>query len=59
MNKFDIPVNITVLAKDEADAEQLVLHHLKAASLVVDNPDILDYELIVYIPEELTQSCCC
>lgn len=57
--KFDIPVNIEVYAKDESTAEQLVLQYLRTASSVISDPDIGDYELVNFVPSDLSNSCCC
>ena len=56
---FDIPVNIRVVAKDEATAEQLVLQYLRLAEDTISDPDIGDYELFEFVPSELAKSCCC
>lgn len=56
---YDIPVNIQVLAKDESTAEQLVMQYLRTASSVISDPDIIEYELVEFVPEDLKQSCCC
>jgi len=56
---FDIPVNIKVVAKDEATAEQLVIQYLRTAEACLGDPDVIDYELFQFVPSELAQSCCC
>ena len=56
---FDIPVNIRVVAKDEATAEQIVLQYLRIAEDTISDPDIGDYELFEFVSNDLSQSCCC
>jgi len=57
--KFDIPVNIEVYARNESDAEQRVLLYLREAAAVISNPDIGEYEIFEFVPADLSQSCCC
>lgn len=56
---FDIQVSIKVLAKDEATAEQLVIQYLRTAESAISDPDIIEYELLEFIPADLKNSCCC
>lgn len=57
MEKFDIQVTITVTAMTENEAEGTVMKHLKAADMVLGNPDIVEWELTEFVPNEL-KSCC-
>lgn len=57
--KFDIPINFEITAKDEKEAEQIILQYLRTAEKVIDAPDITEYELIEFVPNELSKSCCC
>lgn len=57
--KFDIPINISILAKDEAEAERVVLAYLRTAGKVIDCPELIDYELFEFVSNDLSQSCCC
>ena len=57
--KFDIPINLTVFAKDEQEAEGIALNYLRDAYLTLANPDIEEYELFEFVPSDLAQSCCC
>jgi len=57
--KFNIPINFEVTAKDEKEAEQIILQYLRTAEKVIDAPDIAEYELLEFVPSELSQSCCC
>ena len=59
MEKFDIQVAISILAEDEKDAEHKTMLFLKNATVVTGNPDIIDWELIEFIPEDLRKSCGC
>ena len=59
METYDIPVTITVLAKTEQDAEREVMLHLKAADVVLANPQIREWELTEFVPADLKNSCCC
>lgn len=59
MKKYDIQVTVSVLAKTEADAEREVMLHMKAADVVLANPNVLEWELIEFIPSDIKQSCCC
>jgi hypothetical protein len=59
MEKFDIQVTISVIAKDESDAETKTMLFLKEGSIVTGNKDILDWELTEFVPNELNASCCC
>lgn len=59
MKKYDIQVTITVLAKEEKDAEQVVTTFLKDADVILSNPDVVDWEFTEFIPTDLKQSCCC
>ena len=59
VENFDIQVNIKVLAKNEAEAEHAVLTYLRTAGKVIDAPDIIDYELLNFVPADLKNSCCC
>ena len=57
--KFDIPINISILAKDEKEAEQKVMTYLRNAGRIVGDPDLIDYELFEFVSNDLSQSCCC
>lgn len=59
MQKYDIQVTITVLAKDEAEAEGKVSDFLKYSTMTMGSPDINDWEFTEFVPSELKQSCCC
>ena len=59
MQKYDIQVTISVLAKTEADAEREVMLHMKAADVVLANPHVIEWELTEFVPSDLKQSCCC
>ena len=59
MEKFDIQVTVSVIAKDENDAEEKTMLFLKEATIVTSNKDILDWELTEFVPNELNASCCC
>ena len=59
MKKYDIQVTVSVLAKTEADAEREVMLHMKAADVVLANPNIIEWELVEFIPSDIKQSCCC
>jgi hypothetical protein len=59
MQKYDIQVTVSVLAKTEADAEREVMLHMKAADVVLANPNVIEWELIEFIPSDIKQSCCC
>jgi hypothetical protein len=59
MEKYDIQVTVSVLAKTEADAEREVMLHMKAADVVLANPNVIEWELIEFIPSDIKQSCCC
>lgn len=59
MKKYDIQVTITVLAKDEPEAESKVSDFLKYAIITMGSPDINDWEFTEFIPADLKQSCCC
>lgn len=59
MEKFDIQVTVSVIAKDERDAEEKTMLFLKEATIVTSNKDVLDWELTEFVPNELNQSCCC
>ena len=59
MQKYDIQVTVSVLAKTEADAEKEVMLHMKAADVVLANPNVIEWELIEFIPSDIKQSCCC
>ena len=61
--KFDIPINFTVEAKDEAAAIEELLSFIKTAVFTVGKEeDIVDYELFEFIPEhsfEAAEESCC
>ena len=57
--KFDIPINLKIVAKDEATAEQLAIQYMRTAEAVIADPDITEYELLQFVSNELSQSCCC
>ena len=57
--KYDIPINLTVFAKDEQEAEQIALLYLRTADKVISSAEIGDYELFKFVPSDLAQSCCC
>lgn len=57
--KFDIPINLKIVAKDEATAEQLAIQYLRTAEAVIADPDIIEYDLLHFVSQELSQSCCC
>ncbi len=59
MDTYDIQVTISVIAKDEQSAEHEVMMHLKAADVVLANPQIKEWELTEFVPSDLKQSCCC
>lgn len=59
MQKYDIQVTLTVLAKDEKDAEQTVQDYLKESTHWVNSPNFVDWEFTEFVPSELKQSCCC
>ena len=59
MKKYDIQVTVEVLANDEKEAEEKTMLFLKTSSVVVNNPDIIDWELTEFIPSDLSKSCCC
>jgi len=59
IQKFDIPINISILAKNEQEAEHMVLSYLRTAGKVIDCPELIDYELFDFVPSDLKQSCCC
>ena len=59
MDKYDIQITVTVLAKNESDAEREVMLHLKTADVVIANPNIIDWELIEFVSSDLSHSCCC
>ena len=59
MEKFDIQVTVSVIAKDENDAEEKTMLFLKEATIVTSNKDILDWELTEFVPTELNACCCC
>lgn len=52
MEKFDIHVTLSVLAKNEGKAEEEVLECLKYALIVMPNPNIVDFELTEWIPHD-------
>lgn len=57
--KFDIPINLKIVAKDEATAEQIAIQYLRTAEAAIADPDVLDYELFEFVSPELKNSCCC
>lgn len=59
MQKYDIQVTITVLAREEKEAEEKVKDYLKLSGRIVGYPDLVDWELTEFIPADLKNSCCC
>jgi len=59
IQKFDIPINLKVLAQDEAEAEKIAINWLKEADKTLNYADIVDYELFEFVSSDLSQSCCC
>lgn len=59
MEKFDIPVTFKVTAKNEREAEDVIIEFLKYAQITMAKPNILDWEFTEFIPEDLKNSCCC
>lgn len=59
MQKYDIQVTFTVIAKDEQEAEHNVSSYLRVANEVMDAPDITNWEFTEFVPSDLKNSCCC
>lgn len=60
MQKYDIHVTFSVTAKTEQKADEEVINFLKLAEKSVGSPNVVDWELTEFLPnEELTSSCCC
>lgn len=56
---FDIPINLRIVAKDETTAELIATQYMRQAEAAIDDPDVIDYELVQFVPSDLAQSCCC
>jgi len=56
---FDIQVNLKIVAKDEATAELIANQYMRQAEAAIDDPDVIEYDLIQFVSSELAQSCCC
>lgn len=60
MQKYDIQITVTVLAKTESHAEQEVKNFMKNGSRVLDAPNVLDWEFTEFVPcEDDAVTCCC
>lgn len=57
--KFDIPINITVTANNEVEAEEIVNSFMRTARICISEPDFVDWEAFQFVESDLKQSCCC
>ncbi len=56
---YDIPINITMLAESEVEAEELVNSFMRTARICISEPDFVDWEAFQFVETDLKQSCCC
>lgn len=50
MKVFDIQLNVSVLAESESEAEREIMLHMKSANVVLSNPNIIEWELLEFLP---------
>ena len=58
VQKYDIPVNFTVYAESEVEAERLVLKYVDKMIREFDlGTEITDHELLVFVSEDSCDGC--